>query len=338
MGLALENTSKSFMMEKSYRNLDPGILFPALRLGIFRMKFRVIGQNRLRDYLGSAWRGVLGHALRKRFCLWPQKKNCRKCRSSQGCTYHFMFERVSELPGFHASPKPYVVRPWENASDQVGAELVLVGLDDEMTLQVLTAFLHIKTIGWARKESRIELESIYQMEPGGEWKEVYSSKGIAALSKTSWLLKDYLDEIVFRQPPWTVKTLTPLRLERQGTRLQKEIPWNWAFERFAWRLFLLDSPMDLDRRKGVLTGELPRFFSQTGRIVQVNYWQEVKRFSSTQKRKIHVGGLKGVSMIMPPEGKEHIWYRWWHSAALLHLGKKTTIGNGWITFNEHSGR
>ena len=87
----------------------------------------------------------------------------------------------------------------------------------------------------------------------------------------------------------------------------------------------------------VVKNDLPGFFKKYGEIVEVNYWHDLHRFSSTQKKRISTGGVKGAGLIIPPEGQAYIWHRWWQSAALLHLGKKTTVGNGCIEFNHLPG-
>lgn len=314
------------------KKLDPGILFPAFRLGVYRMIYRIEGVNRLRGYLGSAWRGVLGHALKKKFCLWVGKNQCEKCGMSSNCIYCHLFEMKWDAPRIANPPRPYMVAPAGAGNNKASFDLTLFGLDDEETLQVLSSLYEVKSVGWAGKKTCVRLVSIYQMQPEGRWKRIFSEDHAAVLARTSWLLKDYLDARQFKPPPWSLKIITPLRLERQKKVLRK-VPWGWTFERLAWRLFDHCCQNGMDIKKNVLKEELPVLFNNCGRIIEVNYWRDARRFSSTQNKKIPTGGVKGVGLIMPPEGLERIWHRWWQTAALLHLGKKTTIGNGKIRFN-----
>jgi len=318
------------------QKFDPGILFPVLRFGIYRVVYRIEGKNRLHGYLGSAWRGILGHALRKKFCLWPHKSECERCSVRSGCVYYRIFALQEEASRLNKPPRPYMVTPSGINSKQVSVDITLLGLDDGKILQVLSALYDVKAIGWAGKKTWVRLDSIQQMQPDRSWRKILSKDKASAFSTTSWLLKDYLDKRELEPPPWTVKIVTPMRLERKK-KVLTDIPWDWTFERFAWNLFDRCYPDGRGIRKEVFTNDLPAFFKDPGKIIEVSYWHDMHRFSSTQKKRIPTGGLKGVGLIIPPEGREDIWFRWWHSAALLHLGKKTTIGNGLIAFNHLTG-
>ncbi len=324
----------SDFFDKTVEHLDPGRLFPALSIGKYRLNFRIKGKSRLKGHSGSPWRGVLGHTLQKKFCPWTSGRNCASCNVSDDCIYDFLFGRTGSMKLFQTPPRPYMIRQTGKTPYKYQVELTVTGLSDDKILRVLSAFQDVGNIGWNKNSTRVRLSSIDQLVPGGKWRRVLSQNNISRFNRTSWLLKDYLDEHSYHSPPWSVKIVTSLRLKQDGRTLNN-IPWDWVFERFARRLSLLENPA-YDREPEPLPWEdLKTFFCNFGTSIGVNYWHDQHRFSSPQGRVIPAGGLRGVCLVTPPEETEKLWARWWHAASLLHLGNKTTIGNGCIEFNQN---
>src|SRR5438093_6172889 len=51
---------------------------PVLPLARYRLRFKPSGEGRLPAYAGSAWRGALGHALKKAVCV-TRLSSCPPC-------------------------------------------------------------------------------------------------------------------------------------------------------------------------------------------------------------------------------------------------------------------
>ena len=317
-------------------NPDPGVLFPCLDLGIYRLVFRIRGRNNLSGYLGSAWRGILGRELVRLFCMWPEEKDCHNCDMASSCLYYIMYERRGCISGFDMPPRPYILTPSGFSRNRIQVDITLAGLDDEQIIHVLSAMQNLTDIGTGRKKTFFDFETILQMQPGYKWTTVFPRNGAYRLHRLSWPLADFLDNAVFESPPWIVKLVTPLRLRKEHKVLRR-IPWGWTFQRFARRLYLLTHQNSQEEPPPFPWHETDAFLENPGHIMDINYWKECQKVSFPQNRKIPTGGLQGGCVIIPPVGNEELWHRWWHSALLLHIGRKTTIGNGSIIFNDICG-
>ena len=85
------------MPDKDSPGLPP-VPQPLLRLTRYRLRFRERGgrgQPSLRSpqtgYLGSAWRGAFGHALKQSLCV-TGLPDCGTCALLHSCPYPFIFK------------------------------------------------------------------------------------------------------------------------------------------------------------------------------------------------------------------------------------------------------
>jgi hypothetical protein len=49
-----------------------------------------------------------------------------------------------------------------------------------------------------------------------------------------------------------------------------------------------------------------------------------------------MGGIMGRSFIEPPWQEKEVWWHWWHTAAIFHLGKGTSMGLGKVSLSSGS--
>ena len=102
---------------------------PALPLARYRVRFREhvpeggasLSGSRGGGYLGSAWRGVLGHALRRTVCV-TRLPACDPCMLLRSCPYPFLFESrtppgAEKLTRYPRTPGPYVLEPADGRFD-----------------------------------------------------------------------------------------------------------------------------------------------------------------------------------------------------------------------------
>ena len=108
---------------------DPaGIPRPTLPLARYRMRFREripqgacsLASPRV-GYLGSAWRGAFGHALRKAVCV-TRLPACDPCVLLRSCPYPFLFESrtppgAEKLTRYPYTPGPCVLEPADRRFD-----------------------------------------------------------------------------------------------------------------------------------------------------------------------------------------------------------------------------
>lgn len=102
----------------------------------YRLTLRAATPIRLPAYAGSAWRGVLGHALKRTVCV-TREPRCDTCLLYRSCVYPYVFETpppvdAAKLRKYPAAPHPFVVEPWPDCrdlaeGDAFGLDLVLIG-------------------------------------------------------------------------------------------------------------------------------------------------------------------------------------------------------------------
>lgn len=97
-------------------------LRPVLPLARYRIRFRehippggVSIASPRAGYLGSAWRGAFGHALRKAVCV-TRLPACDPCVLLRSCPYPFLFESrtppgAKKLTRYPRTPGPFVLEP-----------------------------------------------------------------------------------------------------------------------------------------------------------------------------------------------------------------------------------
>ena len=117
--------------------LDPACApRPSLPLARYRVRFREripeggfsLASPRA-GYLGSAWRGAFGHALRKTVCV-TRLPACDPCVLLRSCPYPFLFESrtppgATKLTRYPRTPGPCVLEPADRRFDTENSTLHL---------------------------------------------------------------------------------------------------------------------------------------------------------------------------------------------------------------------
>jgi hypothetical protein len=108
-----------------------------LEVAAFDFRFRAREPMRMPGYMGSAWRGGFGRALRRAACI-TGLSTCPACPLEATCVYPYLFETAPGgeggiLAGYDRVPGPFVLAPpWNavqllQAGDEAGLRLVLIG-------------------------------------------------------------------------------------------------------------------------------------------------------------------------------------------------------------------
>src|SRR5580658_1964957 len=90
---------------------------PHLPISRYKLRFAAEFPFHFAGFSGSAWRGVLGHALKKTVCITRQER-CQDCMLYRSCVYPYIFETPSppdssKLRKYEAVPHPFVLDlPW----------------------------------------------------------------------------------------------------------------------------------------------------------------------------------------------------------------------------------
>src|SRR5580704_4694784 len=108
-----------------------------LEVAAFELLFRARAPMRLPGYMGSAWRGGFGRALKRAVCVTGLPV-CPGCRFEHGCVYPYLFETAPGgeggiLAGYDRVPNPFVLAPpWDDGrlvpeGGETALRLVLIG-------------------------------------------------------------------------------------------------------------------------------------------------------------------------------------------------------------------
>ena len=308
---------------------------PLLRLRRYRVRFREHthqGQPSLRSpqtgYLGSAWRGAFGHALKQTVCV-TGLTDCGTCALLGSCPYPFIFESrtppdAKKLRRYPHTPNPYVLEPADHGYDLDGKTinlgLTLFGRANGQIPHIVQALKLAGGGGLTARQTKLELLDVQAESPGqGEdWEAAHDlGDGLGAIPSEP-------------APPAPsaikIQLISPLRMRRNGHLVGvSEFDFRIFASNLLCRLSLLtyffgDAPLETDFAGLLREAECVSIANSTLR------WREWGRYSSRQDAEIPMGGLTGAFEIESPKLAAFwpcLWLGQW-----THIGKGCTMGLG----------
>jgi hypothetical protein len=311
-----------------------GIAPTAPLLSIVRCRFLLEAQEpvALPNYAGSAWRGLLGHGLRRLVCVTRQP-TCDGCMLRYTCLYSTFFETPAPptVPErrYKALPHPFILEPEiigvreipEGGALRLG--ITLMGPAIEHAPYLIHALNLAGQRGLGRGRGRCKVTALEREETlgGDRWEQVYSAEcGEFGRRETS------APAIPAAPAKVRLRLLTPLRIKRHGrfvgvrefaaadllrnlyarlavlTALYAHAP-----DQFPWR-----SVRDQAERVHIASSQLR--------------WYEWTRFSSRQNTRMQMGGLLGELELTGP-GLKTFWPALW-LGQWVHVGKGSSFGLG----------
>lgn len=303
-------------------------LFPA-QLGISRYRLHFVAEKEiwLQGYRGSAWRGVLGHALKRMVCV-TRAQVCEGCLLEQSCTYPYVFETPTRQQGVlgrsPAAPHPFVLEV--AAKPERGRRREMVGLTMIGRGQQHAAYL-IHALGQAGAQGlRPENVPLQLVEVERE-SEAGSGKWVSAVGESGLEISQSM-ELNAPPEPRSLEILfhTPIRLKRDNDLLTPAtFELSDLIKAVVRRLAMLceyhtDTPWTPDFRAVMDAAGLVRWSEKD------LGWLEWTRVSQKQKTEMQMGGIVGCGRV---DGDA--WRPWW---PLLWLGqfagagKATSMGLG----------
>ena len=305
---------------------------PTIPVTRFRFVLKAEEPMPMPTYAGSAWRGLLGHGLRRLVCVTRQP-TCEGCLLRFTCLYSTFFE----TPGpsgmaerrYRALPHPFILEPEITPSRELpkGALLhlsvTLIGGVVEQVPYLIHALNLAGDQGLGRGGGRFSTVAVEREDALGSehWESVYQA------SRGEYTRGETLPPTIPACPTAArVRLFTPLRIKRHGRFLGSHDFEAGDFLRNLYaRLAQLaelyggdPSPFDwaLVRDKAdVLTVADPRL-----------RWYEWTRFSSRQNTLMQMGGLLGEFGLAGP-GLATFWPGVW-LGQWVHVGKGTSFGLG----------
>lgn len=300
------------------------------QLGSYKFRFRLQQSVRLPRYAGSAWRGLLGHGLKKAVCVLPGVE-CASCALAKECAHAFLFESLAiteraRSRSSHISP-PYVMQIGLDerrdfaAGENIDLQLNLIGRANQLLPYLIHGFNRAGCLGLGHEKSKFEVDSVMYRSPGeSRWTMLFTEGQLQSSLPEPGPLSSPVEGVQ------VIELTTPLRLKRKGhlvtpktfetrhffgplARRIAEIGEHYGMEHHSWSWY------DIMQAR-----PLPEAVEFRLR------WYDWTRFSSRQKGAMQLGGLVGTLRFAPgalDPWLDLLWLGQW-----LHLGKSTSFGLG----------
>ena len=308
--------------------------YPAIPIKSYRFCYDTAHPIRLPDYPGSAWRGALGHALKRTVCV-VRNTPCNQCLLKNACAYSYVFETpppadAEKMRKYTAAPHPFVLRLPENASidPNYRLDLILFGHGQRYFPYLIHALQTAGKDGIGGKRQVFDLIQIDELDTRGNSQSIYQNGALLPQQPA-------MSPSVPDMPARVELTFhTPLRIKHE----QKNVtPNNFSFGAFFSTLlrrismisyFHTDTPLDTDFAG--LTAQA----KQVAIAQQELHWYDWTRYSSRQQTEMNLGGLVG-SITLDTNGLEAFWPYLW-LGQWTHVGKATSMGLGAYSINTTS--
>jgi hypothetical protein len=304
----------------------------------------------LNEHQGSAIRGALFHALRRRFCFEQQHDSCRPCPLHAGCPISFLLATVDDEAQRGADlPRPYTVEPplGPTARYAPGQPLEF-GLT--MFSRALSLFPYVVIGVNALQEEGLgrKLEANHWRRGTFRLREVWAENPLTGQRQAVMHGDDALVQVpdvplqhdqvlataaalALAPPPRrgaggevTLTFLTPTRLT-EGGRLVEQPLFRPLLQRLFERLSALaraysDTPLQLDFR-GLLEQAEPVQLAADS-----THWVEWESYSTRRRASTPNSGFVGSATYRGQLGPFLPWLLW---GQFTHVGKDAVKGNGW---------
>jgi hypothetical protein len=281
-----------------------------LQVAALDFRFRARQQMRMPGYMGSAWRGGFGRALRRAVCV-TGLPTCPGCRFEASCVYPYLFETAPGgkggiLAGYDRVPNPFVLAPpWEEgrmlqAGDETGLRLVLIGGAIEHAGFARQAVIEAGLRGLGPDRGALDLLAIDSAAPPQEPSLCPGRVEIELSSPLRLVEAGRLVGPAALRPRHLLLSL----LRRVSTLADRHGP----------------APLELDYRALKERAEAVEFEQAALR------WAGWARWSGRQQALLQMDGLLG-SLSLPLAGIEPLW-PFLALAPWVHAGKGATMGLG----------
>lgn len=304
---------------------------PRLPLGRYRLIFEADGVIDLGCFPGSAWRGALGHSLKRTVCV-TRAPACDGCLLYHSCLYPYFFDTppaadAPKMRRYTNAPHPFILTPARHDEEghyRLGA--VLVGQANRHLNVFVHALRHAASQGKGVRGQHLQLVRIEQESvPGGDaWHSIHECDGSL----------DPMPPASPTIPPaprgCTVRIETPLRVKRDGRHVgPDDFRFTDLFGNLLRRLSMLAqfhtaSSLETDFRALTNAAHIINAYTRL-------QWRDLTRYSARQKTTMQMGGVVG-EIILQDQEIEPFWPYLW-VGQWVHAGSGATMGLGAYTLS-----
>ncbi len=308
---------------------SPYAVAPELPVGRYRLEFVTAGQPRLPAYAGSAWRGALGHSLRRTVCV-TRLPTCAGCLLIGSCAYPYVFEtppppQAQKMRRYNAAPHPFVLEmptPEETGGGvPYPLGLVLFGRGNQYLPYLVHALQQAGEEGLGSARTPFHLDQVWQQTGSPDsWEWVYRPGDALRAQPPQVPMPPEMPQKV------RLHLETPLRIKRDGHFVGPDnFDLRDLFGSLLRRISMLtyfhtDTPLKTDFA-GLMTAA-----RRVPRPSTALRWQDWTRYSSRQGTTMEMGGLLGT-VDLDMTGMEPFWPYLW-LGQWTHAGKGTSMGLG----------
>ncbi|MDQ6961951.1 MAG: CRISPR system precrRNA processing endoribonuclease RAMP protein Cas6 [Mariprofundaceae bacterium] len=305
----------------------------ALKTLHLRLSFQCHEAVRFNPFSASAWRGCLGHHLKKTVCMVRGQSSCQTCMLAQNCVYTQVFE---SMPDPHAQkmrlyqdiPVPYVLKPQHEQrlkqGDDCSLHMLLFGSACSYLPFILDA-LGREPLEIGHGKLQLQHVDVESPTGSGQWQTCYQQGKLLAHQATCARLPAAPKQL-------RIELTSTLRLRQNNRFVRPEALTFRDFLSFLLRRtsllhhFYGDSGLEVDHRSLLFKADQVLMTQKELR------WKDDERYSSRQKTTMKTGGLLGSFHIeLDPEFWPYLWHGQW-----LHVGKNTSMGQGGYALKEVS--
>jgi hypothetical protein len=306
----------------------------------FRFRLTWISSVTLPPFKGSAFRGVLGFALRAIVCPYDTSSVCQSCPVASACPYAILYESIPtgvERAGrFRDTPKPFVIVPPLTSKtqyipgDNTEFDVMLVGEAVALLPAIAAAFSLVGLRGFRDTDGRFRLDSIHTVDSQGEmaWCEHPEPQ-------PTWFADRWTDADLAALPGFwsggfssaiphsvSLSFLTPLRVCKKGHLVAEGLPFDFLMDRLCERTWLLGALYC-----GARMPNCDDLIQSSKRVIATDSdlkWFDWKR-TSIRSGKVDFGGLVGT---VTYQGNLAPFLPFLELGALMGVGQGTTMGMG----------
>lgn len=296
---------------------------PVLPVARYRARFAAQGAVRFSEFPGNAWRGALGHALRRAVCVTRQPV-CRDCLLYRSCLYPYFWETpphvgAEKMRKYETAPHPFVLACDE--AEPLRLDFTLLG----QASRHLPVFIHALTQAAAGPRgvagNVLDLLAVEQAaDPAADvW------QGIFAPGEPLAALPVQAPALPLAPAACALNILTPLRVKREGRHVgPRDFAFADLFGNLLRRISMLtyfhtETPLETDFRA------LKEAARQVTAKAELE-WLELSRYSKRQQAAMQLGGVVGRLVVEAADLTPFWPYLW--LGQFTHAGSGATMGLG----------